>query len=289
MAEVGSTFTAVEVVDRGIGTDEAATTVEKKTTRGQCCISPPSCDYQALGHDETWNSLPVYIAGPSLSPAPSSAVLIISDIYGWRVPQTRQLADKIAAAGHFVVVPDFMEGEPYASTDPNQEYGGLHEYLERHSKRKAINHAKEVLEKIHTMGFHVIGAAGFCWGAKILVNLLKGDTAVGAGIMCHPSFLTTDDIKEVKVPLAILGAEIDIITPPKMVLEFESILKASPDVGHQSYCNIYPDADHGWTTRYEPNNLEARNRAETAHGDIISWFQTHLHRSTSADSQSENT
>lgn len=32
------------------------------------------------------------------------------------------------------------------------------------------------------------------------------------------------------MPLAILGAEIDIITPPKMVLEFESILKASPDV-----------------------------------------------------------
>lgn len=48
--------------------------------------------------------------------------------------ECRQLADKIAAAGHFVVVPDFMEGEPYASTDPNQEYGGLHEYLERHSK-----------------------------------------------------------------------------------------------------------------------------------------------------------
>ncbi|KAG0570363.1 hypothetical protein KC19_6G156800 [Ceratodon purpureus] len=260
---------------------EVKASLKKEVIPGQCCIPPPFCDYQGLGTEETWNSMPVYITTPK-SPT-SSAVLIISDIYGWQVPQTRLLADKIAAAGHYVVVPDFMENDFFGSSDPNDEYAGLPEYLARHSMSKAIAEAKEILRKVQAMGFNSIGGAGFCWGTKILVSLLKGDTPLAAAIMCHPSFITNDEMKEVKVPLVVLGAEIDIVTAAAQVMEYGAILHDNAAiVGSESYVKIYKGADHGWTTRYNLNDVEARNRAETAHEEIIAWFKNRLSNPTAA-------
>ncbi|MBA0841297.1 hypothetical protein Goarm_003793, partial [Gossypium armourianum] len=62
--------------------------------------------------------------------------------------------------------------------------------------------------------------------AKVVVELAKV-ALIQAAVMLHPSFVTVDDIKSVKVPIAILGAEIDNLSPPELVKQFDEILKAS--------------------------------------------------------------
>ncbi|KAJ0614363.1 putative dienelactone hydrolase, alpha/Beta hydrolase [Helianthus annuus] len=104
----------------------------------------------------------------------------------------RQLVDKVAAAGYDVV-------------------------------EQAVDFAKKVIQALKEKGVTKIGAAGFCWGAKVVVELAK-DGEIQFAALLHPSFVTLDDIKGVKVPIGILGAEIDKRSPPELVEEFEAAL-----------------------------------------------------------------
>ncbi|MTV28762.1 hypothetical protein FTX61_25790, partial [Nitriliruptoraceae bacterium ZYF776] len=84
------------------------------------------------------------------------------------------------------------------------------------------------------------------------------------------SFVTLDDIKGVKVPIGILGAEIDQRSPPELIKEFEAALKAKPGVN--CFVKIYPGVTHGWTVRYKDEDAAVVKCAEEAHQDLVDWF-----------------
>ncbi|KAF3601188.1 hypothetical protein F2Q69_00038056 [Brassica cretica] len=75
-----------------------------------------------------------------------------------------------------------------------------------------------------------IGVAGMCSGAKVVVELSKQEL-VQVAVLLHPSFLTVDDIKGGKVAIAIPGAEIDPLSPPALLKQFEEILVSKPEGG----------------------------------------------------------
>ncbi|KAL2642412.1 hypothetical protein R1flu_009999 [Riccia fluitans] len=248
----------------------------KRMAPGDCCRPPPPSKYEGQGVEEKWHGVDVYTTG---SPSSSSAVVFICDIYGWEVPQTRYLADRLAASGHYVVVADFLDKDYFCSPNPDDEYEGLPEWLDKHSKPQAIDRASRIIETLRGKGVKKIGVMGNCWGAKITISLLFGDKGVDAAVMNHPSFLTIDEVKAVKVPLAIHAARIDFVTTPEMAKEYEDILASSlqPETRTNSYVKIFEGADHGWTTRYDDNDETACQRAEEAHADTIAFFHKHLH------------
>ncbi|KAL6990001.1 carboxymethylenebutenolidase [Sarracenia purpurea var. burkii] len=57
------------------------------------------------------SSLKSYVSGDSDS---RLTVILISDIVGYEAPKLRKPADKVASVGFYVVVPDFLYGDPYA-------------------------------------------------------------------------------------------------------------------------------------------------------------------------------
>lgn len=60
-----------------------------------------------------------YVAGSTESKA---AVILISDIFGFEAPNLRKIADKVASSGYFVVVPDFLHGEPYSHENADRPF-----------------------------------------------------------------------------------------------------------------------------------------------------------------------
>ncbi|MED6221031.1 hypothetical protein PIB30_050555 [Stylosanthes scabra] len=72
---------------------------------------------QRIGHFEKFGGLHYYLTG---SPHSNLAV-IVSDVFGYEAPNLRNLADKITAAGYYVVVPDFFNGEPFDLQNTNME------------------------------------------------------------------------------------------------------------------------------------------------------------------------
>lgn len=231
------------------------------------CFQPPlpSAPLDSSGCVERWDELQVYVTSPPSSTA-TSAVVLVSDVFGWKNPLFRKLADKVAAAGFLVVVPDLLYDDPYdpVRTENRQEWLAKH-----HPEGKPMDDFKKIVHMLQMKGIMAIGVAGFCWGAKIAIN--SRGSSIKAVVLLHPSRVTAEEVKAVQVPTAVLAAEIDELTPAHVVEEFQRILKNKAGVEH--FVKIYPGVQHGWTVRYDPSDEQVTKQAEAAHHDMISWFQ----------------
>ncbi|KAE8076951.1 hypothetical protein FH972_015568 [Carpinus fangiana] len=235
----------------------------------QCCSNPPTLDPSAgAGHVVHLGGLSTYVVG---SPDSKLAVLFISDIFGYEAPNLRKIADKAAAAGFYAVVPDFMHGDPFAFDKPDRP---LPVWLKDHSTYKGFEEAKTIIEAIKSQGVSAVGAVGYCWGAKVVAELSKYEYLIKAGVSLHPAWVTVDDIKEAKVPTAILGAEIDDFAPPELLKQFEDVLNAKPGV--DSYVKVFPKTEHGWTIRYNVEDEGAVKSAEEANQISLDWCVKHV-------------
>ncbi|XP_054786196.1 endo-1,3;1,4-beta-D-glucanase-like isoform X6 [Prosopis cineraria] len=189
----------------------------------ECCSNPPTFNPSAgAGRVEKVGGVDTYVSG---SADFKLAILLISDVFGYEAPNLRKLADKVAAAGYFVVVPDFIHGDPF---DAKKADRPLSVWVKDHSPDKGVEVAKPVIEA------------------------LKG----------------------IEIPIAILGAGTDRISPPELVKQFEQILSAKPGV--HSFVKIFPQVVHGWAVRYNTEDAKAVSAAEEAHQDLLSWFAKHV-------------
>ncbi|KAK4433977.1 1,4-beta-D-glucanase [Sesamum alatum] len=234
----------------------------------QCTDNPPTLSPNSgVGKVQQLGGLNSYISGSANS---DTSVVLISDVYGYEAPHLRMLADKVAAAGFYTVVPDFFRGDPFVNGRPDKPF---HIWFKNHKYDQGFEDAKVVVEAIKRNNITKIGVAGFCWGGKVNVELTK-HAYIDAAVLLHPSNVSIQDIRGVKVPISILGAEIDQFSPPMLVREFESILKKKPEF--DSFVKIFPGATHGWTIRYKDEDKLATKSAEEAHNDMLSWFIKHL-------------
>ncbi|WJZ90190.1 hypothetical protein VitviT2T_009353 [Vitis vinifera] len=238
---------------------------EKEMSGPQCCENPPTLSSSSgAGCVTEIGGLKAYVSGPSDS---KLAILLISDVYGYEAPNLRNLADKVAGAGFYVVVPDFFYGDPFLPET------NIPVWIKAHGTDKGFEDAKPIIAELRSKGINAIGAAGFCWGAKVAVELSKAGH-IQAAVLLHPSFVTVDDIKEVKAPIAILGAEIDQYSPPKLLKQFEEVLSTKPEVN--GYVKIFPGVDHGWSVRYKVEDEEAVKQANEAHQNMMDWFTQYV-------------
>ncbi|KAK3135689.1 hypothetical protein QOZ80_5BG0422210 [Eleusine coracana subsp. coracana] len=235
----------------------------------QCCENPPVLD-PAGGEGkvvDSFGGLKAYLTG---SDGAKAAVVLVSDVFGFESPNLRKIADKVASSGYFVVVPDFFHGDPFV---PENAERPIPVWLKSHTTEKGFEEAKPIIAALKEKGISKVGAAGYCWGAKVVVELAKAHE-IQAAVLLHPSFVTVDDIKEVKCAISVLGAEIDKMSPPELVKQFEQVLSTNSGVGH--FVKIFPGVSHGWSVRYSHNDAAAVKSAEEALADMIDWFNKNL-------------
>ncbi|TVU19287.1 hypothetical protein EJB05_35427, partial [Eragrostis curvula] len=232
-----------------------------------CFANPPELDPAGGGGVvvDDFGGVKAYITG---SDECKAAVVLVSDAFGFEAPKLREIADKVASSGYFVVVPDFLHGDPYEPNLPDPL-----QWLQSHNPLEAFEEAKPVIAALREKGMTTVGAAGYCWGTKVVVELAKA-REVQAAVMSHPAFVTVVDIKEVKCPVCVLGAEIDQFSPQELVKQFEEVLSADAGVAH--FVKIFPGVTHGWAVRYNDDDPAAVKSAEEALMDMMTWFDKYL-------------
>ncbi|KAG5039026.1 hypothetical protein JHK86_019866 [Glycine max] len=234
----------------------------------QCCSNPPSLNPGGgVGHVDKVGGVDSYVTG---SPHSKLAVLMLSDVFGYEAPNLRKLADKVGAAGYYVVVPDLLDGEPFNPQNSDRPFPA---WIKDHGPvEKGAEATKPIIEALKSKGVSAIAAVGFCWGAKVVVELAKS-RLIQTAVLLHPSFVSLDDIKGVDIPIAILGAEVDQVSPPELVKQFEQVLAAKSGVA--SFVKIFPKVSHGWAVRYNTEDAETVKVAEEAHQDLLDWLAKH--------------
>ncbi|GMY27547.1 endo-1,3;1,4-beta-D-glucanase-like [Fagus crenata] len=235
----------------------------------RCFENPPTLSSTCgEGTVQDFGGLQTYVTGPSHS---KLAIILISDVFGYEAPNLRKLADKIAAAGFLVVVPDFFYGDPIIDfKDPKFD---IKLWQETHNTDKGCEDAKAVIAALKSKGVSAIGAAGFCWGGQVVAKLASS-TDIHAGVVLHPGQITEEQINDVKIPIAILGAEFDHIFPAEQLKQLGKKLSEKSEL--DSFVKIFPGVAHGWTVRYSVEDESAVKSAEEAHSDMLNWFTKHV-------------
>ncbi|XP_075653615.1 endo-1,3;1,4-beta-D-glucanase-like [Castanea sativa] len=235
----------------------------------QCFQNRPTLSSTCgAGTVQEFGGLQTYITG---SPDSKLALIFIADACGYEAPNLRKLADKIAGAGFLVVVPDFFYGDPVI--DPEGPNFDINPWLKVHNTDKGYEDAKAVIAALKSKGVSAIGAAGFCWGGMVLVKLASS-TDLHAAVILHPGPITEDQINDVKVPIAILGAENDHIFPSEQLKLFGEKLSAKSEI--DSFVKIFPGVGHGWTVKYKADDESAVKSAEESHSDMLNWFTKYV-------------
>ncbi|XP_047983611.1 endo-1,3;1,4-beta-D-glucanase-like [Salvia hispanica] len=230
-----------------------------------CTENPPSLSSTCgAGNIQEIGGLQTYVTGDQNS---KLAILLAADAFGYEAPKLRSLADKIAALGFLVVVPDLFHGDPFSFEKPREAWSTAH------TPDKGCDDAKNVVEALRSRGVVKVGAAGFCWGGMAVVRLAKYD-CIDAAVLLHPGPITQDQINEVKCPIAILGAEIDNYAPPELLKQLGEVLAEKSEV--DSYVKIFPGVAHGWSVRYEDDDEFGVKSAEESHVDVMNWFTKHI-------------
>lgn len=227
-----------------------------------CCTPAPPATPEHIGKEETIAGVPVYVTGPQSA---SAAVILISDVFGYKTPLLLKLADKVAAAGYLTFVPDLLHGDPFMGGLP-----GHAEWKAKHSPTgEPVTVTKNLVEVVKkTKGIDSVGLAGFCWGAKVAVCVGKEKTHVKAVVQLHPSAVEASDYEQVVVPIAVLAA------PTDGVEQYEALLASRTEAA--SFVKVFPGVGHGWTVRYAETDESAVKKASEAHALMLDWFAKYL-------------
>ncbi|XP_068437943.1 carboxymethylenebutenolidase homolog [Clinocottus analis] len=229
-------------------------------------------EYEGLGQEVQIEHTKAYVVKPSA--ASDKAIIVIQDIFGWQLPNTRYIADMLAENGYIAVCPDFYIGkEPWR---PSDDWSTFQEWLDDR-KPTAIN--KEVdavlrFLKEQCWAKH-IGVVGFCWGGIATHYLALQYPEVKAGVSVYGIIREKEDVYELKVPTLFIFGEKDEIIPLDQVSVLEAKLKEKCTADYQ--VKIFPGQTHGFVHRRredinptdKPSILEART-------DLLNWLNKYM-------------
>ncbi|CAO3673570.1 unnamed protein product [Umbelopsis ramanniana] len=168
-----------------------------------CCSIPPVVsNYQAIGELENYGDLPVYRVGEKSD----KVIMVFYDVFGLH-NNTKQFCDVLSKhSGKQVIMPDFFRGKALTEADLGDR-AAIHEWLGRVGTYQVVGpQVKQVKEKLTSEGVTSMSVVGFCWGAKIAIQLSGEDSFYKSTCLIHPSRLEVKDAEAALAPLLMISS-----------------------------------------------------------------------------------
>ncbi|XP_020502248.1 carboxymethylenebutenolidase homolog [Labrus bergylta] len=229
-------------------------------------------EYGGLGQEVQIEHIKSYVVKPSA--ASDKAIIVIHDIFGWELPNTRYMADMLASNGYTTVCPDFFVGkEPWT---PSHDWSTLQEWLK---ERSATDIKKEVDAMLRFLkeqcGAKHIGVVGFCWGGRGTHYLSLNYPDIKAGVSLYGIIRDQEDRYGLKFPTLFIFGGNDSYIPLDQVNGLEAKLKEKCKTDYQ--VKIFPGQTHGFVHRKnEEMNPDDKPSILEARADLINWLNKYM-------------
>ena len=275
---------------------------------GACCTARAHralhlSEAQESGREIMVNGIPCYETLPSHS-GKVPALLVFSDIFGWRSGRTRQLCDEMAEkAGVQVLLPNFFhedgstEGEPLSGCSAAWYIAKRILYYNWSNKHNSwwaslmypvfwtkTNHVEPVIRSklipyLTESGQRPIGALGFCWGGWLAFHSAS-IPEIQCAIAMHPSVKmekfhggnSVDLYAAISCPTMCLAASDD----PEEVKPSGALSESLDQKGLASFFQEYPDMKHGWVPRGKAEDSGVAAAVTKAVHQSVLFLQQHL-------------
>ncbi|KAL1983376.1 hypothetical protein VTN96DRAFT_10435 [Rasamsonia emersonii] len=273
------------------------------------CFSGHVHDGSLKGQITKLHGLDAYVSEPVEGKPVKGIVIIVPDAFGWEFVNNRILADHYAEKGNYkVYLPDFMKGKatPVWALEviPKLLSGkGLLNWLLKpyylfrtlqavvpFMISNSFSKSWPIIESFFTAvrqneGSNLpVGAAGFCWGGKHVVNLAHGSqTADGkplidAGFTGHPSLLKIpDEIEKIKIPVSFALGEKDMTLKMPQIQQIQKVVDAQPE-DQKGEVKVYNGAGHGFCVRADHVLQDQEQAATEAEDQAVDWFNRHFQK-----------
>jgi carboxymethylenebutenolidase len=187
-----------------------------------------------------------YQVQPS-GPGPFPGVVLVQEWWGLN-HQIETVADRLAALGYAVIVPDLYHGHVANDAEKAHE---LSRGLTDESALNDLGAAVTNLRNSPTVGGRPVGIMGFCMGGRLsLLTALSGPPLNACVVFYGPPITDAALLQKLPCPLlASFGAEDEGI-PPEAVKGFEEALKKA---GKSVDIKIYENAGHAFMNDTRPS------------------------------------
>ncbi|KAK4565245.1 hypothetical protein LTR86_003862 [Recurvomyces mirabilis] len=236
---------------------------------GECCKSGHAWLGKPTGTEQKLANNNAYVTGSSNE----RAILLVPDIYGWTLNNSRLLADSYAEKVNATVyVPDYFAGEvvhPDTLRDPERQKAfDMYEFAGRNSAEKRWPEVKACAEALKAQ-YAKVAAVGFCWGGWACLRLAADPTLIDAISTAHPAMMEKSDFDNVKVPVQLIAPENDFTFTPEMKAYS---LEALPKTGVQWEYVYFAGYTHGFASRGDLTTEKGVAGLERAKRSVINFF-----------------
>ena len=218
----------------------ATATTSTPGVSAACCDPGTPLEYTPVGTEGTVHELPCYTVGSG-----ATAVVFVTDVFGWQYVNSRHLADYIANNGPFTVYTPDVLGTPISiAAAETLGKAAVIPWMAFHSATSTIPPIRKFTSALRGQHQRVL-AIGICYGASHVCDMLV-DGTIDAGSITHSAETSDKYPKEISRPVQFNCAESDDFFPDKTRDEWEKGLK---ERGVDATFIVYPGTEHGFCTR----------------------------------------
>ncbi|KAF9457820.1 dienelactone hydrolase endo-1,3,1,4-beta-D-glucanase [Collybia nuda] len=241
------------------------------------CIKGVTFEGTPKGNIDTFtiNGVATYVAKAQHSSNPNRALLLLTDIFGLPLVNSKLMADDFAANGFDTFIPDYLNGDPVPVDDPTFN---MTAWLPNHTEAQTMPTLLAAIDGLKKEGFKEFLSTGYCFGGLYSTRLSQ-QNIVKVGTMAHPSLLTVPDDFETllansHVPIQMNSAELDTAFSPAVQAIADGILgdgKYRPGYDRPFFTGV----GHGFAVRANLSNPIEKEAKEGAFFAAVKWLRAH--------------
>ncbi|ODV63194.1 protein AIM2 [Ascoidea rubescens DSM 1968] len=201
----------------------------------------------------------------------SKIIVILTDVFGHRYNNVLLIADKLAEAGYYVVIPDYLEGGNVTFSQNDPQYAAkIQKWLDYHNLEKTKPIVDDFFKKLKDSAkYKFIGVTGYCFGGRYAIQQISDTGYADAAAVAHPSLVQIEEIQSVSKPLLISAAEIDKTFTIELRHQSEKVLA---EKGAIYQIDLFGGVVHGFAVRGDLSDARIQYSMNRVISDQIYWF-----------------